>query len=316
MQPAKQSHRQTVLGTAALCVGFVVPAHAQETLTLETVVVRGHYDNSIGSTDAASAGVFTQQLIEERPLLRPGQLLEYVPGLVVTQHSGAGKANQYFLRGFNLDHGTDFATRVAGMPVNLRTHGHGQGYTDLNFLIPELISRVDYFKGPYYASVGDFSSAGGANMFYTDGLKQGIALGSVGDFGYQRALLAGSPMLGAGVLTYGLEYLHSDGPWEVLNDYRKVNGFLRYALPVGEGRLALTAMAYDGKWNSTDQIPLRAVESGLIGRFGTLDASDGGTSSRYSLSVDYATPLAGGQFQTTKYWFRYDLNLFSNFTSS
>ncbi len=304
----------TVLVIAAAGLAPPLSAAEQDVTTLESVEVIGHYDNRIGSTDAASAGVFTQQLIEERPLARPGQLLEYVPGLVVTQHSGAGKANQYFLRGFNLDHGTDFATYVAGMPINLRTHGHGQGYTDLNFLIPELITRVDYFKGPYYASVGDFSSAGGANMFYTDGLKQGIALGSVGDFGYQRALLAGSPTVGAGVFTYGLEYLHSDGPWDVPNNYRKVNGFLRYSLPVGEGHLALTAMAYDGKWNSTDQIPLRAVDSGLIGRFGTLDASDGGTSSRYSLSVDYTTPLAGGLFQTMMYWFKYDLNLFSNFT--
>ena len=143
------------------------------------VEVTGHYDNSVGSSDAASAGVITPQLIEDRPLLRPGNLLEYVPGMVVTQHSGAGKANQYFLRGFNLDHGTDFATWVAGMPVNLRTHGHGQGYTDLNFIIPELISRVDYWKGPYYANIGDFSSAGGANMHYSDNMKEGIALGTV-----------------------------------------------------------------------------------------------------------------------------------------
>ena len=145
--------------TLALATGA---AFAQETPRLGTIDVTAHYDNSVGSSDAASAGVITPQLIADRPLLRPGNLLEYVPGMVVTQHSGAGKANQYFLRGFNLDHGTDFATWVAGMPVNLRTHGHGQGYTDLNFLIPELIARVDYCKGPYYANIGDFSSAGGA----------------------------------------------------------------------------------------------------------------------------------------------------------
>ena len=301
--------------TVTVFLGSVAGSiQCQEAQQLDRVEIQGHYDNRVGTTDAASAGVITQQLIDERPLLRPGQLLEYVPGLVVTQHSGAGKANQYFLRGFNLDHGTDFATRVAGMPVNLRTHGHGQGYTDLNFLIPELISRVDYFKGPYYASIGDFGSAGAANIFYTDGLQQGIALGTLGDFGFKRAFLAGSPTLGSGVFTYGLEYQHSDGPWDVPNDFRKLNGFLRYSLPVGEGRLAFTALGYDGKWNATDQVALRAVDSGLIGRFGTLDASDAGSSSRYSLSVDYTTPLAGGQFQTTAYWFKYDLNLFSNFT--
>jgi len=149
----------------------------------QSVEVTGHYINSIGTADAASAGTITPRLIENRPLQRPGNLLEYVPGMVVTQHSGPGKANQYFLRGFNLDHGTDFATWAAGMPVNLRTHGHGQGYTDLNFIIPELISRVDYWKGPYYAEIGDFGSAGGAQMFYTDLLKQNIALGTLGSYG-------------------------------------------------------------------------------------------------------------------------------------
>ena len=290
---------------------------AQESVAavrLDTVEVSGHYDNRVGSSDAASQGVFTQQLIEDRPLLRPGQLLEYVPGLVVTQHSGSGKANQYFLRGFNLDHGTDFATTFAGMPVNLRTHGHGQGYTDLNFIIPELVGRVDYFKGPYYASVGDFGSAGGANMHLVGALENNLALGTLGDYGYERGLVAGSPRLGDGTLTYGLELLHSDGPWDVPEDYRKVNAMLRYVLPLGDGQLGLTALAYSGRWNSTDQVAQRAIDSGLIGRYGTLDDSSGGTSSRYSASIDYAVPLAGGQFQTTAYWFRYDLNLFSNFT--
>jgi len=302
------------LGAGVLGVVLASGGHAQEVQKLDKVEISGHYDNSVGSADAASAGVFTQQMIQDRPLLRPGSLLEYVPGLVVTQHSGAGKANQYFLRGFNLDHGTDFATWVAGMPVNLRTHGHGQGYTDLNFIIPELVSVVNYVKGPYFAEIGDFASAGAAKIRYSEQLPQNLALGTLGDFGYQRALLAGSAAAGPGTLTYGLEYQHSDGPWDVPADYRKFNAVLRYFMPVGEGRLGITAMAYDGKWNSTDQIPLRALEQGLIGRYGTIDASDGGTSDRYSLSVDYATPFAGGQFQTTAYWFKYNLNLFSNFT--
>jgi len=152
------------------------------------------------------------------------------------------------------------------MPVNLRTHGHGQGYTDLNFVIPELVDRVNYFKGPYYANVGDFGSAGGADMIYTEGLKQGIALGTLGSFDYRRALLAASPTVGPGTLTYGLEYFHNDGPWDVPDNYRKLNGFLRYVVPLGESRLGITAMAYDGRWIATDQIPQRAVDQGLIGR--------------------------------------------------
>ena len=278
-------------GCASLVAGL---ARAEEVPKLEPVQVTGHYDNTVGSTDAASAGVITPQLIEDRPLLRPGNILEYVPGMVVTQHSGAGKANQYFLRGFNLDHGTDFATWVAGMPVNLRTHGHGQGYTDLNFLIPELIARVDYWKGPYYANIGDFSSAGGAYMHYFDNMKDGIAIGTGGDYGYARALLAGSTPAGPGIVTYGLEYLHNDGPWEVPDNFRKANAVLRYVVPVGEGTFGVTGMAYSGKWNSTDQVPLRAINDGLIGRYGSLDDSDGGSSQRYSVSADYATPLAGG----------------------
>ncbi|HTQ00260.1 MAG TPA: TonB-dependent receptor [Casimicrobiaceae bacterium] len=309
-----------VLASAAACAQQSdQPAPAQvaagpDAQVLAPIQVSGHYDNSVGSSDAASEGVITPQLIEDRPLLRPGNILDYVPGMVVTQHSGAGKANQYFLRGFNLDHGTDFSTWVAGMPVNLRTHAHGQGYTDLNFIIPELISRVDYWKGPYYANIGDFSSAGGAYIHYYDEVKQGVALGTGGDYGYARALLVGSTPTGPGMLTYGLEALHNNGPWENPDNYRKYNAVLRYVMPAGEGTVALTAMAYQGMWNSTDQIPMRAVDEGLIGRYGAIDPSDGGESQRYSFSVDYATPLAGGQFQTTAYWFKYRLNLFSNFT--
>src|SRR5207237_1745902 len=116
---------------------------------LDRIEVLGHYETAVGSSDAASEGSVTAKLIEARPALPPGELLEFVPGVIVTQHSGDGKANQYFLRGFNLDHGTDFATYVDGMPVNMRTHAHGQGYTDLNFLIPELVDRIQYKKGTY-----------------------------------------------------------------------------------------------------------------------------------------------------------------------
>ena len=292
----------------------VVAFAADTPRRLDEIVVLGHYDNSIGSTNAATAGIITSSLIGVRPLLRPGQLLEYVPGMVVTQHSGSGKANQYFLRGFNLDHGTDFATTVAGMPVNMRTHGHGQGYTDINFVIPELISQVDYFKGPYYANVGDFGSAGGADMKYTDQLADSLALGTVGDNNYQRALLAASQDLGAGTLTGGAEFLHNDGPWVNPDDYRKLNGLLRYTLPVGDQVFGFTAMGYSGRWNSTDQVPQRAVDSGDLGRYDTIDDSSGGTSDRYSVSADHSTPLAGGELQSSAYWINYQLNLFSNFT--
>src|SRR3954470_21193976 len=228
----------------------------------EEIEVTAHYENAVGTSDAASAGRITRQLVEDRPILRPGEVLELVPGLIITQHSGAGKANQYFLRGFNLDHGTDFLTTLDGMPLNLRTHAHGQGYTDLNFLIPELIQRVQYFKGPYFASKGDFASAGAADIHYGDALSKNLVSLSGGSFLYGRALFAGSPELSGGNLLYALELFHDDGPWVRPDDYRRLNGVLRYAQREGERRWSVTAMGYVGDWNATDQVPLRAVESG------------------------------------------------------
>jgi len=297
---------------ASLCALGVPAVSADEVERLEPLVVTGHY--VIGTTDAASAGTITPQLIDDRALLRPGEVLEYIPGMIVTQHSGGGKANQYFLRGFNLDHGTDFDTYLAGMPVNLRTHAHGQGYTDLNFMIPELVSEIDYFKGPYYASEGDFATAGGANIHYFNATPKNLVELTGGSYEYGRALLIGTADAGAGKLLYGFEAFHNNGPWDVPENYRKYNGVLRYMRPLGDGQLAVTAMGYDGKWTATNQIPLRAVDEGLIDRFGSLDASDGGHSYRYSLSVDYASQLAGGTLQTTAYGIGYYLNLFSNFT--
>src|SRR5262249_32161676 len=230
-------------------------ARADDPPTLEKVEVVGHYENAVGTTDAASAGVITPQLIEDPAILRPGEVLEYIPGMIVTQHSGAGKANQYFLRGFNLDHGTDFDTYLAGMPVNMRTHAHGQGYTDLNFLIPELVSRIDYFKGPYYASEGDFATAGGANIHYFNSTKNNLVELTGGSYEYGRALLIGTADSGPGQLLYAFEAYHDNGPWDVPENYRKYNGVLRYTMPLGDGQLAVTAMDYDGKWTATDQIP-------------------------------------------------------------
>jgi hypothetical protein len=307
------THRSCVALLAALATSTAAADGVQK---LDPVEVSAHYDNSVGSSDAASAGVITPRLIDDRPLLRPSEVLEYIPGMIVTQHSGTGKANQYFLRGFNLDHGTDFATYLAGMPVNMRTHAHGQGYTDLNFMIPELVARIDYFKGPYYAAEGDFAVAGGANIHYFDAMKRNLAEVTAGSYGYARALVVGSTdeTIGPGRLVYGFEAFHDNGPWEVPQNYRKYNGVLRYTLPVTEGQVSITAMAYEGRWTATDQIAQRAVDQGIVDRFGSLNDSDGGQSHRYSLSLDYLARLWGGRMQTTAYAIRYYLNLYSDFT--
>jgi outer membrane receptor protein involved in Fe transport len=281
---------------------------------IDKIEVTGHYENSVGSSDAASQGTVTAKLIENRPALRAGEVLEFVPGVIVTQHSGDGKANQYFLRGFNLDHGTDFATFVAGMPVNMRTHAHGQGYTDLNFLIPELIERIDYKKGPYYAEDGDFASAGSAHIHLANSLKQGVASLTLGENGYQRGALASSIGMGDGTLLYGVELAHNDGPWVNRENFRKASGVLRYSVGPLDNGYSVTAMAYSAKWHSTDQIPQRAVDSGLLDRFAAIDSTDGGESSRYSLSFDWKRRTDNRVFQLNAYAVQSRLNLFSNFT--
>ncbi len=281
---------------------------------IEEVEVVGHYENGVGTSDAASQGTVTAKLIENRPTLRPAEVLEFVPGVIITQHSGDGKANQYFLRGFNLDHGTDFAAWVGGMPVNMRTHAHGQGYSDLNFLIPELVERINYRKGPYYAEEGDFSAAGAAHIHLFNALKAGLAQITVGERGYQRGLLADSTAAAGGNLLYAFELGHNDGPWQNPEKFRKWNGMLRYSRGTASDGWSVTAMGYEAKWNSTDQIPLRAVQSGLLNRFGTIDPSDGGETARYSLSFDWKRRGENSLSQLNAYAIRSRLNLFSNFT--
>ena len=303
---------------AALAVSIATGAAAQaqtEPAALERVVVEGNYLNAIGSSDAASQGTVTSKLIEYRPTLRPAEVLEFVPGVIVSQHSGDGKANQYYLRGFNLDHGTDFASFVAGMPVNMPSHAHGQGYSDLNWLIPELVDRIQYKKGPYYAEEGDFASAGAARIALFDRLPRGLAVATLGQRGYRRGLLADSPEVAGGRLLYALELGHNDGPWDHPEGFRRANGVLRYSLgDVATGRHAFTAMGYSANWHSTDQIPQRAVDAGLIGRFGAIDPSDGGETGRASLSYEYERGLEDGTLKFNAYAIRSRLNLFSNFT--
>ena len=252
------------------------PLPPQAEVDPDVILVTGRRLNLVGEAISASEGVIGRQEIDGRPLLRAGDLLEFVPGLVATQHSGSGKANQYFLRGFNLDHGTDFASFVDAMPVNMRTHGHGQGWTDLNFVIPEAVDEIRYRKGTYYADVGDFSSAGSARFTIADKLQRGLAEVTLGSFGYRRAVLVDSAKVGPGDLLIGGELQTFDGPWDDIEEnVRKRNGLSRYSGDVGSGRAHLMFMAYANRWNSPDQIPQRAVEQGLISRFGSIDTSVG-----------------------------------------
>lgn len=271
-------------------------------------------ENLVGVASAASEGAVTGSQIEARPIMRAGEVLETVPGVIISQHSGEGKANQYYLRGFNLDHGTDFATTVAGVPVNLPTHGHGQGYADVNFLIPELVTGVQFRKGPYFAEDGDFSSAGSANINYANVLDRAIVTASTGQDGWGRLLVAASPKVRSGFLLAALELNHNDGPWERPDDYQRVNGVLRYSVGTVQNGLSVTGMMYRSEWSSTDQVPRRAIDDGTIGRFGYIDPSDAGETARYSFVGEYQRTNASTLTKVTAFASKYRLNLFSNFT--
>jgi hypothetical protein len=309
-KPKKPKTAATQSSTTAAPTG--APADISNFGAIDALDPRG---GDIGVAQSASQGVVTGDKLMATPAYRTGEVLEAMPGLVVTQHSGEGKANQYFLRGFNIDHGTDLAISIDGMPVNMRTHGHGQGYADTNFMIPELLRGLAFRKGPYFASEGDFSSAGAIHLDVADTLDKSFAQIEAGSFGHRRAVAGVSDRIGlAGTLLIGAELVKFDGPWERPDDLEKINGVIRYANGTDANGFALTAMAYSGHWYATDQIPLRAVETGLIDRFGTLDPTDGGRSHRYSLSARWHETSADTATRLNAYVVKSDLALFNNFT--
>jgi outer membrane receptor protein involved in Fe transport len=294
-----------------IAVNYLANNSLAANLNIETLIVQGYRVNLLGETLSASEGIIGSEEIANRPLLRTGEILEFIPGMVVTQHSGSGKANQYFLRGFNLDHGTDFNTSIDGMPVNMRTHGHGQGYTDLNFIIPEFIQSINYHKGPYYADVGDFSGAGAAAFNLKNKLGEQLISITAGENNYARMLVGGDIALTNGKLLLGYEHQGYDGPWSMINeDVQKNNLLGRYTSHLGDGDLAITFMAYQNRWNSADQIPERAVQQKIIDALGSLDTSLGGESKRYSLSASWHSE----QWSAHAYGIHSALDLFSNFT--
>jgi hypothetical protein len=271
-------------------------------------------ENLVGIAAAASQGAITAAQLDMRPVMRTGEVLETVPGMVISQHSGEGKANQYYLRGFNLDHGTDFSTVVAGVPVNTPTGAHAHGYSDVSFLIPELVSGVQFKKGPYFADEGDFSAAGAANINYVNRLERSTVQVSAGSDAWVRVFGAVSPRVGDGDWLGAVELMHNDGPWTRPDDYRKVNGVLRYSRGNNRNGVSVTGMGYWADWNATDQVPERAIASGLIPRFGFLDPSDGGHADRESLAAEFQRSDGPSSLRATGFVLHQGLNLFSNFT--
>jgi TonB dependent receptor/TonB-dependent Receptor Plug Domain len=317
---AASAAHMRIAGACLICV-VCQPARAvQEEATyagsspLQEITVTARRLELLGKAATASEGTVDDQELQLTPQYRPGQLLETVPGLIVTLHSGEGKANEYLLRGYNLDHGTDLETYVDGMPVNQPTHAHGQGYTDLNFLIPELADGISYTKGPYYAGVGDFGAVGSIHVGYRDTIPDEVSA-TVGTLGFQRIYTAGSTALGEGNLLGFVEMQHYDGPFVTPDDARKENLALRYSEGDARNGYSITAMYYHQIWTNTTDIPLRAIAEDFVSdRFGSLDPTDGGHAQRASLSVNYHSVIGDGQFSAGGFFIYNQLHLYNDFT--
>ena len=282
---------------------------------LGEVVVEGRATNLVGVATAASQGIVGREQLVLRPLLRVGEVLETIPGTIVTQHSGSGKANQFFLRGFNLDHGTDFSASLDGVPMNLPTHAHGQGYLDLNLLIPELIDRVAFEKGPQNVEVGDFSTAGHADIRLVRRLETAIVRAEIGADDDYQALAAVSSRVGRGDLLTAVRGRYYDGPWVNPENSALLSAVAKYSAGTEANGVSVTALAYATDWDATDQIARRAVEAGTVDRLGALDPTNGGTTGRYTLSAAYQTTApSAARTRVEAYAAYYHLNLFSNFT--
>ena len=280
---------------------------------LAPIIVTSERLGLVRKASTASEGVVVDEELELAPAFRPGALLETVPGLVVTAHSGEGKANQYLMRGYNLDHGTDLATFIDGMPVNQPSNAHGPGYTDLNFLIPELVTHIRYTKGTYYADEGDFASVGSVHINYLDAIED-QASATAGTLGEQRVFGAGSTPAGTGTLLGALELKHYDGPWVNPDNQRKVNAVVRYSRGNESDGYSVTGMFYNGLWNATTDQPSRAVEQGLISRTGSLDPSDGGQAQRINLTGQVFARAGPGQLTASGYASSSHMTLWNNFT--
>ncbi len=290
------------------------PARARGVDNVQEVVVTASRADLLGTAVTASQGSVTQEELGLRPAYRIAQILEAVPGLVVTVHSGEGKAYQYLARGFNLDHGTDIANFVDDIPVNRPTNAHGQGYSDLNFVIPQVLSGLDYTKGTYYPAVGDFGDVASEHMRVADAIPNQIS--ASGDtFGDYEGYIGGSTALASGDhLLAALDVSKVDGPFDPGNDFRKYAAILRYSQGTPANGDDVTVMYYKGDGNFITDQPVRAVREGLIGRYGSLDPSDGNASERLSISGHYAWERGALSFVSSAYYVRSRQTLWNNFT--
>jgi outer membrane cobalamin receptor len=305
-------------GAAAQTAQPVAPtskaAPAKPAAAKNEVVVTASRVNLLGVATTASQGKVTEKEIDLRPIYRIGQLYETVPGLVVTIHSGEGKANQYLLRGFNLDHGTDFASSVDDMPINRPTNAHGQGYSDQNFIMPQILSGIDYTKGPYYAAIGDNGAVGSAHVHLTNDLPNQV-VASVGTLRNQDLFAGGTQHFDADDrLWAAAEVGHVDGPWDPAGGFNKINLATRFSHGTDADGYSVTAMYYQSAGHLETDQSVYAVQQGLISRYGVLDPTDGSRSERYSLSGHYGAIGEQWKFTANAYAIHSTMTLWNDFT--
>jgi len=302
------------IGLCSILAGATAWAHDPDIPEVSVPEISVHADRQVAAS--------SQQFIPDKeyvlqPQGRPAQVLRLIPGLITVEHSGgAGKADQYFLRGFDADHGTDVAFFTDGMPINFRSHAHGQGYADLNFIIPETIEGLDAYKGAYHVELGDFATAGAVNFKTRQVVREGLVQAAGGQFDTQRYLLMLSPTKDKVRTLFAAEGYYTNGPFLHDNRYFRANLLGKVTLnPTSRSELSVTGTFQKSQWNASGEIPLRAVQDGSLDRFGTIDPSEGGNTTRSTarLNYHYDTP-SGGRFFANAYGQYYKFDLFTNFT--
>lgn len=275
-------------------------------------------DEMVIQEELNAMNTITRLDLQTSPVNSSQEVLRKVPGLIIGQHAGGGKAEQLFLRGFDIDHGTDVSISVDGMPVNMVSHAHGQGYSDLHFLIPETVNKIDFGKGPYYANQGDFNTAGYVDFSTKDYLKESQVSFSVGQFNTLRTLgmidLLGSTKSQNAYMA--VEYLAGDGPFVSPQNFNRLNLFGKYVVFSPENnKLSLTVSHFTSRWDASGQIPQREVDNGNISRFGAIDDTEGGTTQRSNFNVEYSKQISDRtSLKTNAFYSHYAFELYSNFT--
>ncbi|MBH0205060.1 MAG: TonB-dependent receptor plug domain-containing protein [Nitrospira sp.] len=299
---------------ALICIPSLAGAHDPDEPALEVPEIA-----VVGERPIAAS---SQQFIPDKEILlqpqgRPAQILRLIPGFLAVEHSGgAGKADQYFLRGFDADHGTDVGFFLDGMPINLRTHAHGQGYTDLNFIIPETIEVVEVHKGSYLPEYGDFATAGVVNFRTRDVAREGVLQGAGGEYDTQRYLLMLSPTKDRVRTLFAAEGFYTNGPYQNDNQYTRTNLMGKVTTHLtGRDEISLKATFLHSKWDGSGEIPLRTVSRGALDRFGSINPYEGGHTLRTTGQLNYHyDTTSGGQFFANAYGQYYRLDLFTDFT--